>query len=228
MSSSNLSIERLAPVRDQVADRLRDAIVSMEMKPGQLLVERELCEATTASRASVREALRRLESEGLVVSEPGKGTRVAVVSAEEAVHLYEVRAVLEGLAGRLFAERATDEQASELERAVTEIEQVVEDPPKMLLAKVRFYEALFAGTGNPELRQLLDRIHRRVTLMRASSLSVPGRPAESVREMRSILEAAMRHDGDATAELCAAHVRAAAAAGVHAADGGLADPGSGS
>jgi DNA-binding GntR family transcriptional regulator len=217
--NSSLSIERLAPVRDQVADRLREAIVGLEMKPGQLLVERELCEATTASRASVREALRRLESEGLVVSERGKGTRVAVVSAEEAVHIYEVRAVLEGLAGRLFAERATDEQLAELERAVTEIERVVDDPPKMLLGKVRFYEALFAGTSNPELREMLDRIHRRVTLMRASSLSVPGRPAQSVREMRKILDAAMRRDGDATAELCAAHVRAASAAGVQAAGG---------
>jgi DNA-binding GntR family transcriptional regulator len=226
--NSSLSIERLAPVRDQVADRLREAIVGLEMKPGQLLVERELCEATTASRASVREALRRLESEGLVVSERGKGTRVAVVSAEEAVHIYEVRAVLEGLAGRLFAERATDEQLAELERAVTEIERVVDDPPKMLLGKVRFYEALFAGTSNPELREMLDRIHRRVTLMRASSLSVPGRPAQSVREMRKILEAAMRRDGDATAELCAAHVRAASAAGVQAAGGvrpdGASDP----
>jgi DNA-binding GntR family transcriptional regulator len=217
--NSSLSVERLAPVRDQVADRLREAIVGLEMKPGQLLVERELCEATTASRASVREALRRLESEGLVVSERGKGTRVAVVSAEEAVHIYEVRAVLEGLAGRLFAERATDEQLAELERAVTEIERVVDDPPKMLLGKVRFYEALFAGTSNPELREMLDRIHRRVTLMRASSLSVPGRPAQSVREMRKILDAAMRRDGDATAELCAAHVRAASAAGVQAAGG---------
>jgi DNA-binding GntR family transcriptional regulator len=219
MNSSRLSVERLAPVRDQVADRLREAIVGMELRPGQLLVERELCEATTASRASVREALRRLESEGLVVSEPGKGTRVAVVSPDEAVHLYEVRAVLEGLAGRLFAERGTDEQLAELERAVTEIEQLVDDPPKMLHAKVRFYEALFAGTGNPELRDLLDRIHRRVTLMRANSLSVPGRPAESVREMRRIVDAAMRRDGEATSALCAAHVRAAAAAGVAAAGG---------
>jgi DNA-binding GntR family transcriptional regulator len=225
--NSSLSVERLAPVRDQVADRLREAIVGLEMKPGQLLVERELCEATTASRASVREALRRLESEGLVVSEPGKGTRVAVVSADEAVHIYEVRAVLEGLAGRLFAERATDDQVVELERAVTEIERLVDDPPKMLLAKVRFYEALFAGTGNPELRQLLDRIHRRVTLMRASSLSVPGRPAESTREMRKILAAAKRRDGDATAALCAAHVRAAAAAAAQATGGRLADSASG-
>jgi DNA-binding GntR family transcriptional regulator len=221
MNSNRLSVERLAPVRDQVADRLREAIVRMEMKPGELLVERELCEATTASRASVREALRRLESEGLVTSEPGKGTRVAVVTPQEAMNLYAVRAVLEGLAGRLFAERASDDQVAELERAVTEIEQVVEDPPKMLLGKVRFYEALFAGTGNPELRELLDRIHRRVTLMRANSLSVPGRPAESVREMRQILEAARRHDADATADLCAAHVRAAAAAGMKVADGAL-------
>jgi DNA-binding GntR family transcriptional regulator len=214
MSHPDLSIERLAPVRDQVADRLRDAIVRMEMKPGQLLVERELCEATTASRASVREALRRLESEGLVVSQPGKGTRVAVVSPEEAVHIYEVRAVLESLAGRLFAERANAQELSELEQAVQEIEAVVEDPAKILVAKARFYDVLFTGTGNPELREMLDRIHRRVTLMRANSLSAPGRPVQSVREMRMILEAAMRRDGDATAELCAAHVRAAAAAGL--------------
>src|SRR3954452_20357578 len=118
MMDHPLTVEKLAPVRERVADRIRDAIVGTHFQPGALLVERELCEATTASRASVREALRRLESEGLVVSEPGKGTRVARLSPDEALNIYEVRGVLEGLAGRLFAERATPEHLADLEQAV--------------------------------------------------------------------------------------------------------------
>lgn len=209
-----LSVEKLAPVRERVAERIRDAIVGMYFKPGALLVERELCEATTASRASVREALRLLESEGLVVSEPGKGTRVAQLSPEEALHVYEVRGALEALAGRLFAQRATDEQIDRLAATVERIGRDTQDPASMLRAKSDFYEVLFEGSGNPELRQMLDALIRRATLVRVTSLSVEGRPAQAAREMRAILAAARARDADETARRCAAHVRSAAEAGL--------------
>lgn len=205
-----LTVEKLAPVRERVADRIRDAIVGMHFQPGALLVERELCEATTASRASVREALRVLESEGLVVSEPGRGTRVAELTLDEALHVYEVRGALEALAGRLFAQRATQEQIEALARAVEHIDHGTAETGAMLRAKSEFYEILFEGSGNPELRQMLDGLLRRATLVRVTSLSVPGRPAQAAREMQGILAAARARDADETARRCAAHVHAAA------------------
>ena len=111
---SNMAVTRHPPIRDQIADILRSAIVKLEFEPGQVLVERNLCEMTQASRPSVREALRQLEAEGLVESHNGRGTIVRVISAEEAAQVYEVRAELEGLAARLFTERATGDQRAAL------------------------------------------------------------------------------------------------------------------
>jgi DNA-binding GntR family transcriptional regulator len=208
-------------IRSQVADYLRQAIVSRRLLPGQLLVERELCQATTASRGSVREALRQLESEGLVVSEPGRGTSVATLSQAQARHIYEVRAPLEGLAGRLFALNALAAHQAQLAGAVERMADLVESPTELLAAKEDFYEALLAGGGNPELKRVLDLLHRRVTLTRVRSLAVTGRPAESVREMRTILKAATEGDPDETERLCVEHIHNAAAAAWGEEDGEL-------
>jgi len=211
-----LAVERAAPVREQVANSIRRAITDMRLRPGQFLVERELCLATNTSRASVREALRQLESEGLVVSVPGRGVFVAELSRDEARNLYEVRGGLEAMAGRLFAERASAEDREALAAAVDHIRSTAREPAQMLRAKVDFYEVLFRGTGNPELVKILHSLHRRITLLRSISLSVPGRPQQSVAEIELILEAVTRGDGAAAGERCLAHVRAAATAALSA------------
>ena len=104
--ASSMAVTRHPSIRDQIATTLRRAIADLELTPGQLLVERELTELTGASRPSVREALRQLEAEGLVHSRNGRGTYVRVLTLPDAQDVYEVRAQLEGLAARLFCERA--------------------------------------------------------------------------------------------------------------------------
>src|ERR1700709_2082191 len=99
---SGRQVQRHAPIREQVASILRDAIVELRLPPGQLLVERQLCEMTSASRPSAREALRQLEAEGLVESQNGRGTVVSIASPELARNVYGVRAELEGFAAELF------------------------------------------------------------------------------------------------------------------------------
>lgn len=209
-----MAVERAKSIRDQVAGAIRDAITDLRFQPGEVLIERELCEATGASRASVREALRRLESEGLVVSVPGHGTRVAGIGRQEAIDLYEIRAVLEGMAGYLFAHRASDEHQRALGDAVHRIETESDDPMAMLRAKRAFYDILFEGAGNLQLCKMLDMLHRRVSLLRAASLSVPGRARRSVTELNEIAGAAAHHDAERTAHLCIEHVYAAARAGL--------------
>src|SRR5271169_4894481 len=116
--AESLRVERApAPIRSRVLDNLRQAILDHKLAPGQRLIERELVELTGVSRTSVREALRELAAEGLVTVIPNKGTVVTSVSAEEARQLYQVRSALEGLAGRLFAENATQAQRTALVRA---------------------------------------------------------------------------------------------------------------
>src|SRR6202163_681837 len=97
---STLRIEDVPTVRSMVTQRLREAIMSGTLKPGQRLVERELCEMTGVSRPSIREALRLLEADGLVYTVPHRGPVVSTISLDEAEQLYAARAVLEGFAGR--------------------------------------------------------------------------------------------------------------------------------
>lgn len=201
-----------ALIRDQVAAQIRDAITSQQLLPGQVLVERELCEATTASRATVREALRQLESEGLIVSTNGRGSAVATLSADTARQIYEVRSQLEGLAGRLFAERASEADRRALRTALIRVEAAMDDIRQLLAAKTEFYEALVNGTQNIELKLFLGAIARRVTVVRAVSLSKPGRPQESVAEVQEICAAAIAGDADLAERLCREHVEHAAAA----------------
>src|SRR5699024_2207712 len=133
ITRSHESVITRAPalVRDQVADFLRSQITSGALAPGAPLVERAICEATTASRATVREARRQLESDGLVVSEVGRGTLVATLTRKEALDIYAVRAKLEGFACRLFAEHANDQQLEELESSVSALQENLGDPVAM-------------------------------------------------------------------------------------------------
>src|SRR3990170_1902174 len=91
------------PLRKQVVERLREAIIEGHLKPGERLRERELCELLGVSRTSLREGLVELEAEGLINNVPNRGPVVAMVSIKAAEEIYQLRAVLEGLAARLFA-----------------------------------------------------------------------------------------------------------------------------
>ena len=108
-------------LRELTTRVLRNAILNMHFKPNERLVERRLCEQIGVSRTCVREALRHLETEGLVEHVPNRGLFVATVSVDEARQIYEVRAALESTAGRMFVERATDEHLDALKTAFLRI-----------------------------------------------------------------------------------------------------------
>jgi DNA-binding GntR family transcriptional regulator len=214
----SLQVGRVAaPLREQVLDVLRRAIVEQHLPPGHRLIERELVEQIGVSRTTVREVLRELAAEGLVTTVPQKGAIVAVPSAQEAAELYEVRAALEALAARRFVEHASPEEVAELRAALAEIEQVTVDSGDiraMLQAKDRFYDVLLRGSGNRAVHEILAGLKARVGLLRTSSLSQPGRAKRSVAEIRAIVEAIDERDAEAAARACAFHVEQAAEAGL--------------
>ena len=208
-----------APLREQVLDRLRQAIVEQKLPPGHRLIERELVEQIGVSRTTVREVLRELAAEGLVKTIPQKGAVVAVPSAQEAAELYEVRAALEALAARRFVAHATPADLAQLREAFAEIERVTHDGGDiraMLAAKDRFYDVLLRGCGNGAVHEILAGLKARVALLRTASLSQPGRAAKSVDEIRAIVDAVEARDADAAARACAAHVERAASTGLGA------------
>jgi DNA-binding GntR family transcriptional regulator len=212
--SEGMQVQRVEPIRNQVARSLRKAISELRFKPGEVLVERELCEWTGASRPSVREALRQVESEGLVTSVAGKGTVVSSVSPDEARQLYEVRGVLEGLAAGLFAMHATPEQRAALKHAVDVFEREMDNPEKLLAIKDEFYRTLFTGSHNKIAAEMTTTLQRRTSFLRATSLSVPGRSKRTLKELREILDAIDRHDSEAAEMLSRNHVRTAAVAAI--------------
>lgn len=214
-----LRVERSpAPIRAQVVDNLRHAILNRQFAPGQRLIERELVELTGVSRTSIREALRELAAEGLVATIPNRGTVVATMTAEEARQLYEVRSVLEGLAGRLFVQNASESQRRALQKAFATIERLAAKNSSILEAKDRFYEILFAGGGNIALHQTAAGLHARVRGLRSLSLSLTGRARQSVAELRDIVAAIEANDAERTARMCRRHVLNASAAGTRALD----------
>lgn len=185
-----------SPLRTQVTERLRDAIVDGEFKVGEKLVERELIEQLGVSRPSVREALRQLQSEGLIVQAASRGVIIPWLSSKEIEEIYQVRIALEGLAAELFAERATDEQIGALEKALNEIEharQYPEDRRRFRLAKTNFYEILFAGADNATAARALRTYHLRLALIWGTTPSAHNTEARKA-EMRSIFDAIKKRD----------------------------------
>lgn len=203
-----INIERqAAPLRQQVLEALRRAIVSGRLAPGERLTERALIEMMGVSRTVIREALRQIESEGLIEIIPNKGPVVRELSAEEARDLYRIRAVLEGLAARLFAENADDARVVELERTLEEIVLAYQgtDGELALDAKTKFYDLLYKGGASESLAAMLATVQARIWRWRAVGLTHPNRARdrlnESVDNLRLLIAAIKDKDGDAAEQI---------------------------
>ena len=210
---ANFNVEVVAaPVRQQVIKALYRAITTGALKPGQRLVERDLCELMGVSRPPVREALRQLESEGLVVSLPKRGPIVAKLSSEDVANIFQVRGALEALAAKLFAENATDRQILDLEKSLEDLAVALQndDIDQTIEAKDRFYSNLTEGSGNPLVGSILHSMKARIQMLRRVSLSSTTRTPETMREMQAILAAIKIRDGDAAFQLSWNHIRNAA------------------
>jgi DNA-binding transcriptional regulator YhcF (GntR family) len=118
-----------APVKEQVLNAIRDAILDFRLKPGERLIEREIIEQMGVSRATVREAISVLASEGLVTIVPQKGARVTAPTPEDAADLYEIRASLESMVVRRFVDRASDAEVEHLAATVEHMADRLAEPP---------------------------------------------------------------------------------------------------
>jgi len=208
-TTADLHIPRQnSSLRQQVTDRLRDAVLSGMFEPGMKLVERDLCEMLGISRTVLREALQHLGAEGLITNVPHKGPMVATITAQEARDIYAVRGALEALAGEGFAQHATDEQVAELRAALNRLHQINagESSQAVLEAKNDFYSILLGGCGNSVVGSMLTLLNNRVTMLRRMSLSTSGRLQETLRELDEIVMAIEQRDSDRARDLSAAHV----------------------
>lgn len=200
-------------LRRKVEDAVRDAITSGVYAPGTRLIERELCEDLGVSRASVREAMRRLEAEKLVHTVPHKGPVVASISVDEARQLYALRAVLEGYAAHEFATRASDAAIAEFAQAARNLREAAggDNTELVLRAKSTLYDIMLSNCGNDLVREILRGFYSRINLLRATSLMHPDRLPHSLAEIDALVEALRIRDAAKAKELAYIHVTNACA-----------------
>ncbi len=140
-------------LREAALSAIRQAISRGDLKPGQRLVESDIAEQMGISRAPVREALRQLETAGLVVSEPHRGTFVTEVSATDLWEIYTLRAAIERLAVRLVTEKASAEMLAQLQQAVADMAQAAHegDLSRLAALDMSFHETLCRASGHSRL-----------------------------------------------------------------------------
>lgn len=210
----SLKVTATPNLRERLVARLRDAIARGHFVPGERLRERVLCELTGVSRTSLREALRELESEGLVTSIPNRGIIVSRIDPELARSTFELRGALETLAVSLFVSRAGPREIDALAHAFNALRRAYDsgNPAEMLDGKTAFYDAILNGASNPLLPPALKSIHARVSQLRAASLAQPSRSAESLQEFTALFDAMKRGDAVAAQQACMLHIENAAKA----------------
>lgn len=209
-TGSVLWVERqVEPLREKTVKVLREAILSEHLRPGQQLVERELCQQTGVSRSSIREALRYLESEGLVESRAMKGMFVALPTVQQALEIYEVRAALEAEAARHFAERATDKEIAALRACFLVIKKIARKDADAYGQEIdHFFEILFTGARNATAQNIMRSLRARINFLRRKTIHIApkSRIPISLAKMALIYEALAKRDGEAAAAACRAFV----------------------
>ena len=160
------------PLRDVVFNTLRKAILRGELKPGERLMEIQLANKLGVSRTPIREAIRKLELEGLVLMIPRKGAEVAQITEKNMQDVLEVRKALEELSVQLACERITPEQVEEMKMAAEDFRKVLKsgDVTKIAEADVKFHDIIFAATNNQRLITLLNNLREQMYRFRVEYL----------------------------------------------------------
>jgi len=198
-------------LRERIVARLREAILAGDLPPKTRLMEPEVAKRLSVSRTPLREAIRQLEAEGLLMTTPRVGTFVTEVTPRDVEDVYAIRAVLEGLAARQAAENPDPAKVPTLRTILAELARKTADYRVYHEAAGRFHEAVFAAAGNQRLRAMYHTLTHQVTRLRTLSLSVGKRPEVSLREHRRIASAILRGKGLEAERLMRAHIEGARA-----------------
>jgi DNA-binding GntR family transcriptional regulator len=183
-----------------------EAIEAGTYKPGDRLVESELAERLGVSRTPVREALQRLETQAMLTRD-GRSLIVASLDHNQLAELYTVRTELEGLAARLAARHATDEELHVLRGMVEDDKRLMGGDPRALSrANKRFHKQIHLASHNRFLVQQLDLVHRSMALMTNTSFAAEGRDAAGLAEHEAIVAAIEARDGEAAYQALRSHI----------------------
>jgi len=203
-----VNMNEYLPLRDVVFNTLRQAILRGELKPGERLMEIQLANKLGVSRTPIREAIRKLELEGLVLMIPRKGAEVADITEKSLRDVLEVRKALEELAVQLTCDKITKEQIRELEEAAEEFKRILKssDVTEIAEADVHFHDIIYKATDNQRLIQLLNNLGEQMYRYRVEYLKNPEAYPQLVAEHEEIIRHIERKEKEKATEIVCKHI----------------------
>ena len=208
MKDISLKMDEYLPLRDVVFNTLRNAILTGELSPGERLMEIKLADKLGVSRTPIREAIRKLELEGLVVNTPRKGAEVANISAEDLRDVLEVRRSLEVLAIRLACDKMTEETLELLHENIDAFKHSIDAKATSDIASVdvSFHDIIYKSTGNNRLIQILNNISEQMYRYRFEYIKNKEAWNRLVEEHMNIYEAIKNRDKDLAVKSILLHI----------------------
>ena len=196
------------PLRDVVFYTLRQSILTGELKPGERLMEIHLADKLGVSRTPVREAIRRLELEGLVTMFPRRGAEVAQITEKSMSDVLEVRRTLDALCAELACDRITKEGLAALKQACETFEQCVDtqDTKKIAQADVALHDIIVQATGNQRLIQMVNNLSEQMYRYRFEYIKDSRQHETLVKEHRIIYQSILDKDKDTAAAAAKTHI----------------------
>lgn len=194
---------------DFVQEKIREAIQAGRYAPGARIRETEVAEWLEVSRTPVREALRRLESEGILTFVSWRGVVVAELDRQQVAELYAMREILEGAAAGLAARHIGEAEIDLLEQLLERAAETGDDAEKCAALNRKFHEVIYAAAHNRYLVQTLNTLRNALALLRGTTFALEGRAEAAQREHRAILKAIEARDAKAAERTARDHIKQA-------------------
>lgn len=203
-----VTMNEYLPLRDVVFNTLRRAILRGELKPGERLMEIQLANKLGVSRTPIREAIRKLELEGLVIMIPRRGAEVAEITEKNLRDVLEVRCALEELAVQLACDRIDKSGIRELHEAAKRFQNVLDsdDITQIAQADEAFHDVIFMATGNARLIQLLNNLREQMYRYRIEYLKKKECYPQLLAEHQGIIEAIEAQEKEKATEITMTHI----------------------
>lgn len=203
-----VKMDEFLPLRDVVFNTLRQAILTGELKPGERLLEIHLANRLGVSRTPIREAIRKLELEGLVTMIPRRGAEVAQITEKSMSDVLEVRRAMDALCAELACERITEEELEGLREACERFAQTIKtkDVKKIAQADVELHDIILQATGNSRLIQLVNNLSEQMYRYRFEYIKDLSQHENLVEEHRIIYESLLNRDKVRAAEAARTHI----------------------
>lgn len=203
-----VKMDAFLPLRDVVFNTLRQAILTGELKPGERLMEIHLANKLGVSRTPIREAIRKLELEGLVTMIPRRGAEVAQITEKSMNDVLEIRRAMDALCVELACDRISEEELEKLKNACDYFEKAVrsKDAKKIAQADVELHDIIVQATGNQRLIQLVNNLSEQMYRYRYEYIKDASQHERLIEEHRIIYESIVKKDKETASQAARMHI----------------------